>query len=143
MSSALIAAEAALILGQADIRSSRWRSSKPGTTLSQPALAEAKQTQAPTTPKTWERGLPARPALRLANALGTTAQLWLNLQNDYDVQIARRYLGKALRVPGTSVSPAPHPSDLVTKDTTHGGIGAHVAPNQSFQLQFWQFAAFR
>jgi plasmid maintenance system antidote protein VapI len=29
-------------------------------------------------------------------ALGTTAQLWLNLQNDYDVQIAKRDLGKAL-----------------------------------------------
>jgi plasmid maintenance system antidote protein VapI len=35
-------------------------------------------------------------ALRLAKALGTTAQLWLNLQNDYDVQIAKRDLGKSL-----------------------------------------------
>jgi antitoxin HigA-1 len=35
-------------------------------------------------------------ALRLAKALGTTAQLWLNLQNDYDVQIARRDLGRIL-----------------------------------------------
>jgi hypothetical protein len=31
-----------------------------------------------------------------AKALGTTAQLWLNLQNDYDVQIAKRNLGKIL-----------------------------------------------
>jgi antitoxin HigA-1 len=29
-------------------------------------------------------------------ALGTTAQLWLNLQNDYDIQIARRDLSKIL-----------------------------------------------
>ena len=35
-------------------------------------------------------------ALRLAKALGTTAQLWLNLQNDYDIQIAKRDLGKLL-----------------------------------------------
>jgi addiction module HigA family antidote len=35
-------------------------------------------------------------ALRLAKALGTTAQLWLNLQTDYDVQIASRELGKTL-----------------------------------------------
>ena len=35
-------------------------------------------------------------ALRLARALGTTAQVWLNLQNDYDVQIAKRDLGKIL-----------------------------------------------
>jgi antitoxin HigA-1 len=32
-------------------------------------------------------GIIADTALRLAKALGTTAQLWLNLQNDYDVQI--------------------------------------------------------
>ena len=32
----------------------------------------------------------------LAKALGTTAQLWLNLQNDYDIQIAKRELGKVL-----------------------------------------------
>jgi len=35
-------------------------------------------------------------ALRLAKALGTTAQLWLNLQNEYDIEIAKRELGKAL-----------------------------------------------
>jgi proteic killer suppression protein len=35
-------------------------------------------------------------ALRLAKALDTTAQLWLNLQTDYDVQIAKRNLGKIL-----------------------------------------------
>jgi len=43
-----------------------------------------------------QSGITADTALRLAKALGTTAQLWLNLQTDYDIQIARRDLGKAL-----------------------------------------------
>jgi antitoxin HigA-1 len=43
-----------------------------------------------------QTGITADTALRLAKALGTTAQLWLNLQTDYDVQIARRDLGKTL-----------------------------------------------
>ena len=43
-----------------------------------------------------QTGITADTALRLAKALGTTAQLWLNLQTDYDVQIARRALGKTL-----------------------------------------------
>jgi addiction module HigA family antidote len=43
-----------------------------------------------------QTGITADTALRLARALGTTTQLWLNLKNDYDIQIARRDLGKAL-----------------------------------------------
>ena len=43
-----------------------------------------------------QTGISADTALRLAKALGTTAQLWLSLQTDYDVQIAERDLGKAL-----------------------------------------------
>lgn len=43
-----------------------------------------------------QTGITADTALRLAEALGTTTQLWLNLQNDYDIQIAKRDLGKAL-----------------------------------------------
>jgi len=43
-----------------------------------------------------QTGITADTALRLGKALGTTAELWLNLQNDYDIQIARRDLGKAL-----------------------------------------------
>lgn len=35
-------------------------------------------------------------ALRLGKALGTSPELWLNLQNDYDVEVARRELGKKL-----------------------------------------------
>jgi antitoxin HigA-1 len=34
--------------------------------------------------------------LRLGKALGTSAQLWLNLQNDYDVQTAKSRIGKEL-----------------------------------------------
>ena len=39
----------------------------------------------------------SRPIRRCASkALGTTEQLWLNLQNDYDVQIAKRRLSGIL-----------------------------------------------
>jgi addiction module HigA family antidote len=43
-----------------------------------------------------QTGISADSALRLGKALGTTAQLWLNLQNDYDVAIAKRELGNVL-----------------------------------------------
>jgi addiction module HigA family antidote len=43
-----------------------------------------------------QTGITADTAVRLAKALGTTEQLWLNLQNDYDVQIAKRNLGNLL-----------------------------------------------
>ena len=41
-------------------------------------------------------GVTADTALRLSKALGTTPQLWLNLQIDYDLQMALRALGKKL-----------------------------------------------
>jgi addiction module HigA family antidote len=41
-------------------------------------------------------GITADTALRLGKALGTSPQLWLNLQNDYDLQIAQREIGKKL-----------------------------------------------
>jgi addiction module HigA family antidote len=41
-------------------------------------------------------GITADTALRLGRALGTTPQLWLNLQNDFDVEIAKRQLRKTL-----------------------------------------------
>jgi addiction module HigA family antidote len=43
-----------------------------------------------------QSGITADTALRLGKALGTTVQLWLNLQNDYDVQIAQSHLSKTL-----------------------------------------------
>jgi addiction module HigA family antidote len=41
-------------------------------------------------------GITADTALRLSKALGTTAQLWLNLQNRYDVETAQRAIGKQI-----------------------------------------------
>jgi addiction module HigA family antidote len=41
-------------------------------------------------------GITADTALRLAKALGPSPQLWLNLQTDYDVQVAQQELGKKL-----------------------------------------------
>lgn len=43
-----------------------------------------------------QTGITADTALRLGKALGTSAQLWLNLQTDYDVQRAKRDLGGIL-----------------------------------------------
>jgi addiction module HigA family antidote len=43
-----------------------------------------------------QTGVTADTALRLGKALNTTPQLWLNLQSDYDVQVAKRDLGKVL-----------------------------------------------
>jgi addiction module HigA family antidote len=41
-------------------------------------------------------GITADSALRLGKALGTSAQLWLNLQNRFDVETAERAIGKQL-----------------------------------------------
>lgn len=43
-----------------------------------------------------EAGVTADTALRLGKALGTSAQLWLNLQNSYDVRVAEQAIGKEL-----------------------------------------------
>ena len=43
-----------------------------------------------------ETGVTADTALRLSKLFGTSPELWLNLQNDYDVQIAKRQIGKDL-----------------------------------------------
>ena len=43
-----------------------------------------------------ETGITADTALRLSKAFGTSPELWLNLQIDYDIQIARRQMGKDL-----------------------------------------------
>lgn len=40
-----------------------------------------------------KRGITADTALRLARYFGTSAELWLNLQSDYDLRVARRVLG--------------------------------------------------
>jgi addiction module HigA family antidote len=43
-----------------------------------------------------KRGLSAETALRLAKFFGTSAQFWLGLQNDYDLEENRRAFQKAL-----------------------------------------------
>jgi antitoxin HigA-1 len=43
-----------------------------------------------------ETAITADTALRLGKALGTSAQLWLNLQNDFDMRVAKRQIGKEL-----------------------------------------------
>jgi addiction module HigA family antidote len=43
-----------------------------------------------------EVGITADTALRLAKALGTSAQLWLNLQTDFELETAKRSIGKEL-----------------------------------------------
>jgi antitoxin HigA-1 len=43
-----------------------------------------------------ETAITADTALRLGKALGTSAQLWLNLQNEFDMRTARSQIGKEL-----------------------------------------------
>ena len=43
-----------------------------------------------------ETAITADTALRLGKALGTSAQLWLNLQNDFDVRTAKMQIAREL-----------------------------------------------
>jgi addiction module HigA family antidote len=43
-----------------------------------------------------ETAVTADTALRLGKALGTSAQLWLNLQNEFDMRTAKSLIGKDL-----------------------------------------------
>jgi antitoxin HigA-1 len=43
-----------------------------------------------------ETAITADIALRLGKALGTSAELWLNLQNDFDMRTAKGRIGKEL-----------------------------------------------
>jgi addiction module HigA family antidote len=43
-----------------------------------------------------ETAVTADTALRLGKALGTSAQLWLNLQNEFDMRTAKSQIGKEL-----------------------------------------------
>jgi addiction module HigA family antidote len=42
-----------------------------------------------------ETAITADTALRLGKALGTSAQLWLNLQNEFDMRTAKSQIGKS------------------------------------------------
>jgi len=43
-----------------------------------------------------KRAISADTALRLARYFGTSADLWMNLQKTYDLDLARQQLGKAI-----------------------------------------------
>ena len=43
-----------------------------------------------------KRAISADTALRLARYFGTTPDLWMNLQKSYELDLARRQLGKAI-----------------------------------------------
>lgn len=45
-----------------------------------------------------KRAISADTALRLSRYFGTSTQIWLNLQNDYDLEIAKEKLGKKLQL---------------------------------------------
>lgn len=51
------------------------------------------------------RGVSADTALRLARYFGTSAELWLGLQAEYDLRVARREVGEEIR---RRVSAGPH-----------------------------------
>ena len=57
-------------------------------------------------------GITADTAPRLSKALGTTPQLWLNLQTDYDLQIAQRALGNKL----AKIEPVAEPASSFNKN---------------------------
>jgi len=44
-----------------------------------------------------KRAITADTAIRLAIVLGTSEQFWLGLQSDYDLEAARRALGRRVR----------------------------------------------
>ena len=44
-----------------------------------------------------KRAITADTALRLAQYLGTSAEMWMNLQSDYDLRVARAARGEAIR----------------------------------------------
>lgn len=52
------------------------------------------------------RAVSAEMALRLARYFGTSAQLWLNLQSQYDLEVAGRRIGKTLE---RAIHPIPRP----------------------------------
>lgn len=52
------------------------------------------------------RAVSAEMALRLSRYFGTSAQLWLNLQSQYDLEIAVRRIGRVLE---RSIHPIPRP----------------------------------
>lgn len=52
------------------------------------------------------RAVSAEMALRLSRYFGTSAQLWLNLQSQYDLEVAGRRIGKMVE---RAIHPIPRP----------------------------------
>ena len=69
--------------------------------LGMSAAALARQLSVPTNRITQilkgQRAITGDTALRLAHFFGTSAQFWLNLQSLYDLRLAERSAGKAIR----------------------------------------------
>jgi antitoxin HigA-1 len=73
------------------------------------------------------RGITADTALRLARFLGTSAELWLNLQTDYDLRVARQDLAGSLE---KRIVPFRRPA--VGYDATKTGASHQVREKTSF-----------
>ena len=57
-----------------------------------------------------KRALTADTALRLAQYFGMSADFWMNLQSAYELDLARKHVGKAiLRIPKRSETAEPWP----------------------------------
>ena len=61
------------------------------------------------------RGITADTALRLSRFLGTTAELWLGLQAEYDLRMARREIGESLE---SRIVPLKRPAGSYDKTET-------------------------
>ena len=62
------------------------------------------------------RAITAEMALRLSRYFGTSPQLWLNLQSQYDLEVAGRRIGKQVE---RGIQPIPRPDlDRVRNRTT-------------------------
>jgi antitoxin HigA-1 len=70
-------------------------------TLSMSAAALARQLEVPTNRITeilnGERSITGDTALRLGHFFGTSAEFWLNLQNLYELRLAERKAGDAIK----------------------------------------------
>ncbi len=58
-----------------------------------------------------KRAITADTALRLARYFGTSADLWMNLQKAYDLDLARKSLGKAIQ----NIPQRPAPAALASE----------------------------
>lgn len=69
--------------------------------LNMSAAALARQLQVPTNRITailnGQRSITGDTALRLAHFFGTTGEFWLNLQNLYELRLAEKKAGKAIK----------------------------------------------